>query len=148
MPTQPTQHDSFVPIVPIPVSLAADEVRPDTSEAQPSAAVHQTPDVWDKHAVMPNPPPAYGKWRGSVRADPDLLHWQVLPSPIASTIPSPTYEDSAHQHHQIQQAGAPPSYRTRDSPARSREVRDDGPQTLVEGPEMIEVRAGDPAMAS
>jgi len=140
--TQPGHHDSFVPVVPIPVSVAADEVRPDSSEAQPSAAVYQTPDVWNKHADVPNPPPAYGKWRGSVRADPELLHWRVLSSPTPSTIPSPTYEESA-QHHYVRhvQAGAPPSYRTRDSPARSREVRDEGPQADVEAPEMIEVRS-------
>lgn len=26
--------------------------------------------------MLPPPPPAYGLWRSSVRANPDLLHWQ------------------------------------------------------------------------
>lgn len=25
---------------------------------------------------MPAPPPSYGRWRGSVRVDPNLIHWQ------------------------------------------------------------------------
>lgn len=26
---------------------------------------------------LPAPPPVYGNWRGSRRADPDLIHWQL-----------------------------------------------------------------------
>lgn len=140
MPSVGDRPDHYVPPTPIPVSVAdPEEVRPDTREAQPSAAVHQTPDVWDKNVDVPNPPPAYGKWRGSVRADPELLHWQTVPSPTDSDIPSPTYEESP----QGNQTRAPPSYRTRDSPARTRQVREvsqEAAQAQAHEPEMFEVR--------
>lgn len=33
---------------------------------------------------MPSPPPAYGAWRCSVRADPDLLHWHKVDVTMAA----------------------------------------------------------------
>ena len=30
----------------------------------------------EKEEGLKHPPPAYGLWRGSVRLDPNLLHWQ------------------------------------------------------------------------
>ncbi|QIW98047.1 hypothetical protein AMS68_003565 [Peltaster fructicola] len=114
----PNTHH-FSPTMPIPVVTGTDEVRLDPTEAQPSTAVHQPPEVWDKDSArtVTNPPPAYGRWRGSVRADPQLLHWQAV-SPVEEviSIPSPTYEDSQAQSS----AGSPPSYKTKESPARTR----------------------------
>ncbi|KAH6643144.1 hypothetical protein C7974DRAFT_302833 [Boeremia exigua] len=57
----------FSPEIPIPVRLARDDDLVSDSE-----------DEWDeKHEkeALPPPPPAYGLWRSSVRADPNLLHW-------------------------------------------------------------------------
>ena len=51
-----------------------------------------------------------------MRANPDLLHWQALPSPVGSEgpeLPSPTYEEAM-----AAQRTGPPSYVTRDSPER------------------------------
>jgi hypothetical protein len=102
--------------------MPADEVRPDSREAEPTAAPELAVDTngWDKDVEsVPNPPPAYGRWRGSVRANPDFLHWQILPSPVdadAPELPSPTYEEAMSA-----QRTGPPSYVTRESPARHRE---------------------------
>lgn len=128
--------------------MPADEVRPDTREAQPTATAHVevSPDEWDKDVEsLPNPPPAYGRWRGSVRANPDLLHWQAVPSPVDSDAPelaSPTYEEAM-----LAQRTGPPSYVTRESPARHAEVRDApdetdgaGAQAQSAEPEMVEGR--------
>ncbi|KAH9826305.1 hypothetical protein Tdes44962_MAKER03565 [Teratosphaeria destructans] len=55
-------------------------------------AYHTT---WDKDldANLPHPPPpAYGRWRGSVRANPELLHWSPVVPPGTPAMPSPTYE--------------------------------------------------------
>lgn len=125
----------FVPQTPIPVLLAEDGVRLDPNEAQPSAAVHQPPEVWVKHGEkkVPVPPPAYGRWRGSVRADPELLHWHAIPAPIDENepnIPSPTYEVSPTSG-----AGSPPSYKTKGTSPRSQKIA----QPSVE-PEMVEGR--------
>jgi len=107
--------------------MPADEVRPDTREAQPTAAADVGVAVvdWDKDVdTLPNPPPAYGRWRGSVRANPDLLHWQPVPSPVdphTPDLPSPTYEEAVTPGR-----AGPPSYVTRESPARRAEVQDGG----------------------
>jgi hypothetical protein len=70
-----------------------------------------------------------------VRADPDLLHWAPSPtSPDGHVLPSPTYEDAVQ---------GPPSYMTRESPARQREMREARAgiaQSVVAEPEMLEVR--------
>lgn len=45
----------------------------------------------------PPPPPAYGKTTSSVRADPELLYWHAVPSPVVdhgNGMPSPTYEEA------------------------------------------------------
>ena len=122
--------------------MPADEVRPDSRDAQPtaSAALEPPPLVWDKDGNnMKNPPPAYGRWRGSVRANPDLLHWQAVSSPQdpgTPALPSPTYEETMAAGRT-----GPPSYVTRDSPARRREVREAGPEAHTQAvePEMVEV---------
>jgi hypothetical protein len=35
-------------------------------------------DTTTSHITIPSPPPAYGAWRCSVRADPSLLHWHKV----------------------------------------------------------------------
>ena len=130
-----------------------DEVRPDSREAEPTATADLGVSVvdWDKDVeALPNPPPAYGRWRGSVRANPDLLHWQPVPSPVdhhTPDLPSPTYEEAV-----TPQRTGPPSYVTRATPAREREGQDVGVGVDVAGvqaqaatvedaaPEMVEGR--------
>lgn len=137
MPSLSADGNAFVPVRPIPVSLSSDDVRLDPNVAQPNTVPSQD---WDKevHSV-PNPPPAYGRWRGSVRADPELLHWQAVPSPMnpaTPALPSPTY-DKAVQNE------SPPSYMTRESPARLSEMRDARAGiacSQVVEPEMVEAR--------
>lgn len=146
MPPQPGDIPAFVPATPIRVHVPGDdEVRPDSREAQPTATaeIGVPRDDWDKDVeAVPNPPPAYGRWRGSVRANPDLLHWQIIPSPVdsdAPELPSPTYEEAM-----TAQRTGPPSYVTRESPARRQERRetgDDGAaaaQAQSAEPEMVE----------
>lgn len=153
----PTPSDGiadFVPPTPIPVHVAADEVRPDSREAQPTPSADRASRAWEtKVDDLPNPPPAYGRWRGSVRANPDLLHWQAIPSPIGPetpALPSPTYEEAMAADLQ---ATGPSSYVTRDSPARRRDVQNARPglaqaqaaeQEVV--PEMFGARGAGEAM--
>ncbi|KAK0946126.1 hypothetical protein LTR29_002440 [Friedmanniomyces endolithicus] len=118
----------YVPPTPIPVHVAADEVRPDSREAEPSASADRASILaFDKDIDdLPKPPPAYGRWRGSVRVNPDVLHWQAIPSPTepdTPALPSPTYEE-AMAAEPAEQRSQPPSYVTRESPARRREMRD------------------------
>ncbi|KAL9133130.1 MAG: hypothetical protein Q9175_005690 [Cornicularia normoerica] len=59
------------PRQPIPVVLARDEelgLHDDNGGAEDE----------DTDKALPPPPPAYGLWRNSVRADPNLIHWQVV----------------------------------------------------------------------
>lgn len=133
----------FNPPTPIPVRVVENEVRPDSREAQPSAGAERASQAWDKDVRgLPQPPPAYGRWRGSVRANPDLLHWQAIPSPVdldAPTMPSPTYEEAIRD----QQANSPPSYVTRENPARRgefQEAREELARSQVVLPEMFEGR--------
>lgn len=110
-------------------------MRPDSREAEPTATVEIESEGradWDKEVNdLPNPPPAYGRWRGSVRADPDLLHWSPV---VAATpaLPSPTYEEVASDG-----VTRPPSYVTRDSPARRGVV-----EYVVSGENEQEARLG------
>jgi hypothetical protein len=66
-----TGPEGFQPIVPIRVHLARDEEGGDVVEQD----VDRELDL-EKDPLLPPPPPAYGLWRSSVRADPNLLHWQ------------------------------------------------------------------------
>lgn len=134
---------------------ADDEVRPDSREARPTATPVLGVSVvdWDKDVeALPNPPPAYGRWRGSVRANPDLLHWQPVPSPVephSPELPSPTYEEAVNA---TPGRAGPPSYVTRESPARQREAQEAGAENDAIGvqaqtatvedaaPEMVEGR--------
>ena len=149
MPGLSSDAAEFVPATPIRVRTGSvDEVRPDSRDAEPTAAaveVGQAMSCDKSPSQISNPPPAYGRWRGSVRANPELLHWQAIPSPIdedAQELPSPTYEEAM-----LAQRTGPPSYVTRDSPARTASRDDvrgsvlqraDAQEQLAE-PEMIEV---------
>jgi hypothetical protein len=122
-----TAQEGFQPIVPIPVRLARDdqlELGPD-SDSENDMTDPSDPEK----DVLPPPPPAYGLWRSSVRADPNLLHWQRVdernsraasrapssraPSAIASrngsAIAVSAYDEPENQH-----GPRPPSYVSED----------------------------------
>lgn len=61
------------PARPIPVVLARDAER----EPRIGRVEHEGDDEAMDNA-LPLPPPAYGLWRSSVRADPNLIHWQAV----------------------------------------------------------------------
>lgn len=129
--------------MPIEVHVSNDEVRADPI-VDSLATITQTPQDWDKDAPkLANPPPAYGRWRDSVRANPDLLHWVPSPiSPITPVLPSPTYEEAMAAGTDDRRSN-PPSYVTRESPARQREMqaaRARAESLAVVEPEMFEVR--------
>lgn len=149
MPGLSADATDFVPATPIRVRMGTEDgVRPASRDAEPTsiAAEAEQASSWDKaSSPIANPPPAYGRWRGSVRANPDLLHWQAMPSPIdedAQELPSPTYEEAM-----LAQRTGPPSYVTRESPARTAGREDvrgsvlqraDAHEQVAE-PEMIEI---------
>ena len=62
------------PRQPIPVVMARDE----------ELGLHDHSRSFDREEgdgidnALPAPPPAYGLWRNSVRADPNLIHWQAV----------------------------------------------------------------------
>lgn len=61
----------------------------------------------ESEQAVQHPPPAYGRWRGSVRIDPALVH-HLLPvplSPISLNSPSHSPWQSATEEH-----GSPPTY--------------------------------------
>ncbi|KAI7259917.1 hypothetical protein KC345_g10198 [Hortaea werneckii] len=139
----------YVPPTPIPVHVAADEIPPDARDGIPSPTDHgASPHAWNKDIdILPHPPPAYGRWRGSVRANPDLLHWQPIPSPIdpeTPALPSPTYEE-AMQEHCSGSTSESPMCAHRESPERRREVRTARPElarSQAVEPEVMEERGG------
>ncbi|KAF2853589.1 hypothetical protein T440DRAFT_552805 [Plenodomus tracheiphilus IPT5] len=80
-----TGPDGFKPIIPIRVHLARDEESGITDEPLDSdTEIHDDPE---KDTITP-PPPAYGLWRSSVRADPNLLHWQRAEDTRGSVVSS------------------------------------------------------------
>ncbi|KAK5113972.1 hypothetical protein LTR62_003095 [Meristemomyces frigidus] len=154
LPSFSDSSDDFRPATPIPVHFAADEVRPDSREAEPSAGADRASRIMldirhEVDAGMPKPPPAYGRWRGSVRADPELLHWQAVPSPTdpdMPPMPSPTYEEAMAVGEDGR--SGPPSYVTRESPARRRDAQEElarvkSARAQTVEPEMVEVRGID-----
>ncbi|RMY65220.1 hypothetical protein D0863_09261 [Hortaea werneckii] len=118
----------YIPPTPIQVHVAADGIRPHSRDGMPLPTNNRpTLHGWNKDIdVLPHPPPpAYGRWRGSVRANPDLLHWQPIPSPIdpeTPALPSPTYEEAMSEYRQVPTSESPVCAH-RDSPERRREVR-------------------------
>lgn len=138
----------YIPPTPIQVHVAADDIRPGLRDGMP-LPTNSRPSLnaWNKDIdILPHPPPAYGRWRGSVRANPDLLHWQPIPSPIdpeTPALPSPTYEEAMSEIHQ-----GPTSESSvcahRDSPERRREVRTARPElarSQTVEPEVVEERS-------
>jgi hypothetical protein len=111
---------------------------------------------WKKPAPgVVHPPPAYGRWRGSVLANPDLLHWQAVHDPSGAALdakqalPSPAYraesdEDNHNRQlsaaevaHQQSAESLPPVYT---SPLRVRPAVAETIQVQTVEPEMIEIR--------
>ncbi|KAI6896658.1 hypothetical protein D0867_13090 [Hortaea werneckii] len=147
--TSPELADlDYIPPTPIQVHVAADDIGPDSRDGMP-LPTNNRPSLhaWNKDIdVLPHPPPpAYGRWRGSVRANPDLLHWQPIPSPIdpeTPALPSPTYEEAMSDIHQGPTSESPVCTH-QDSPERRREVRTARPELarsqMVE-PEVVEER--------
>lgn len=105
---RPTEtEESLIPNSPIMVQYEADE---DVERAsQDSVTVNVRP-----------PPPAYGRWRGSYRMEPALLHWRRVGS-----------AEEVEQRSSVDTA--PPMYA---SPLRLTRSRQDG---AVGGSEMVEV---------
>ncbi|KAL9625432.1 MAG: hypothetical protein Q9160_000495 [Pyrenula sp. 1 TL-2023] len=85
------------PAQPIPVVLARDE-----------EVAMEEDQTLPKDALRP-PPPAYGLWRGSVRMNPDLIHWQRVEG-------SPDQENVSITRVESRSATAnrPPSYISED----------------------------------
>lgn len=100
---RPTEtEENLIPNSPIMVQYEADE---DVERASQDSTVH-----------VRSPPPAYGRWRGSYRLDPALLHWRR----VGST------EDS-EQRSSVNTA--PPIYA---SPLRPTQTRQDGAVGVAE----------------
>ena len=80
----------YIPPTPIPVQGSEPGLHDETSSPEMC-------QVSDKG--LTNPPPAYGSTTSSVRADPELLFWHAIPSPIDNMngLPSPTYEDAVRE---------------------------------------------------
>ncbi|CAF9920481.1 hypothetical protein IMSHALPRED_004918 [Imshaugia aleurites] len=102
------------PRQPIPVVLARDEQlglhddNDGVEEAEEAEAV-----------ALPPPPPAYGLWRSSVRADPNLIHWQAIGH----------NDDVQQETREMVFAGTghrPPSYTSHDQPERVFDDRVEG----------------------
>ncbi|KAL2042140.1 hypothetical protein N7G274_005328 [Stereocaulon virgatum] len=62
----------------------------------------------DEERELPPPPPAYGLWRNSVRADPNLIHWQSIGH--ASPPPIPDLQTQARALILAGSGHRPPSY--------------------------------------
>jgi hypothetical protein len=147
--------DAFVPTEPIQVhgTAAANSGTGPTL----ATAVDENVDNWSKPATsVIHPPPAYGRWRGSVLANPDLLHWQAVhnaATDVDPALPSPAYvaevDDvtSAAHDKQVPTAEAapgesamilPPTYYK--SPSRMKARVAEAVQVQAVEPEMIEVK--------
>lgn len=93
--------EGFKPEVPIPVQLARDE--------ELTAYGDEGRLEEEKVEALKQPPPAYGLWRGSVRLDPNLLHWRRVEG----------REQRDGQDHQQSRNGSPNLSERRPSPAAS-----------------------------
>lgn len=104
---RPTEtEESLIPNSPIMVQYEADE---DVERASQDSRSNVRP-----------PPPAYGRWRGSYRMDPELLHWRRVGS-----------VEEGEQRSSVDTA--PPVYA---SPLRPSRARQDGAVGVTE---MVEV---------
>lgn len=93
--------ENFRPVEPIRVHVVHDidldvERNGNLDDDWDDEDLHDDRDI-EKKVISPvaPPPPVYGQWRGSVRADPNLLHWaRVEPGPqVAVAHPSPKNGD-------------------------------------------------------
>ncbi|TKA78615.1 hypothetical protein B0A49_02101 [Cryomyces minteri] len=72
--------NDFTPTTPVRVHLARDE----------EAAIGDARTEKDDELDLAMPPPAYGLWRCSVRADPNLLHWRKAGNDTSTSHSHPT----------------------------------------------------------
>ncbi|KAL8939561.1 MAG: hypothetical protein Q9216_003292 [Gyalolechia sp. 2 TL-2023] len=95
-PSAADDEDLAQPQTPIPVILARDE----------ELGLHEADSDNDNSSGRPvqPPPPAYGVWRSSVRANPDLIHWQRTNRPSLRQCEGETPDLAQHP------AMRPPSY--------------------------------------
>lgn len=93
-PVATTACNHYIP--PTPIAVHGPEPEP---ELQHSGAVpaQEMFEVGGKGIEMINPPPVYGSTTNSVPADPELLFWHAIPSPMDKGVPSPTYEEVARE---------------------------------------------------
>ena len=92
-----------------------------------------------------------------MRADPELLHWQAVPSPVhpeTPGLPSPRYEEvvvlaagdalPSPRYEEVAFSGVEgglPSYDGREGMVRRKELlREGGPDLTTEAPEIVEGR--------
>lgn len=88
VPTTTDASPHYIPPTPIPVQ---------TNDSGLADAPHVPEMCQVNDKGLMNPPPAYGSTTSSVRADPELLFWHAIPSPIEGGMPSPTYEDAVRE---------------------------------------------------
>lgn len=113
--------EGFQPIVPIRVHLARDEEAGTLSEGE---LTDDNTDVEDiEKSTLPPPPPAYGLWRSSVRADPNLLHWQRAEPHVVHT---PVLPDSRNYSRSA------PDQSSSDGPRPPSYVSEDGVSYIVD----------------
>jgi hypothetical protein len=98
-PTATNASAHYVPPTPIPVQSHEFGLSRDGEQAPEMFQVN------DKGFTVANPPPAYGSTTSSVRADPELLFWHAIPSPVEESMPSPTYEDAMREDVTDRQVG-------------------------------------------
>lgn len=91
------------PQTPIPIILARDE----------EMGLHGTGNGNNSNSPVQPPPPAYGVWRSSVRADPDLIHWQRIDRQSLRQCEGDTPDLAQHP------AMRPPSYHPQEAEASS-----------------------------
>ncbi|KAF1347528.1 hypothetical protein BDV97DRAFT_355383 [Delphinella strobiligena] len=76
MQTLSDAERGYVPVTPIRIHVTGDSTpRATAISNSETAGGGEQSSVPGPDGVL-FPPPAYGRWRGSVRADPDLVHWQ------------------------------------------------------------------------
>ncbi|KAI4172012.1 MAG: hypothetical protein LQ343_003921 [Gyalolechia ehrenbergii] len=103
VPSAADDEELARPQTPIPVILARDE----------EIGLHENSSQNDSIRSMQPPPPAYGVWRSSVRADPDLIHWQRTDRRSLRQCEGETPDLAQHP------AMRPPSYYPREPQASS-----------------------------
>jgi hypothetical protein len=121
-----TGPEGFRPIRPIQVHLARDEELGNADQDSEDDREDEAEAEKEKH--IPPPPPAYGLWRSSVRADPNLLHWQrvdaargISPAPpqhrfssMAGSRNGSVSGPAAEPVPEVTQGPRPPSYVSED----------------------------------